>query len=58
MEYAVSPFALPTTAWRQTAPRSAGCISKAAVVPMRKNVEGFIQSPLGAFRFDGVDIGE
>jgi len=25
---------------------------------MRKNVEGFIQSPLGAFRFDGVDIGE
>ena len=27
-----------------------------AVVPMRKNVEGFVQSPLGAFQFDGVDI--
>ncbi|MBN9270880.1 MAG: hypothetical protein J0J15_11680 [Mesorhizobium sp.] len=53
-----SPIRLPTTAWRQTAPGLAGCISKAAVVPMRKNVEAFIQSPLGAFRFDGVDIGE
>lgn len=29
-----------------------------AVVPMRKNVEGFVQSPLGAFQFDNVDIGE
>jgi dipeptide transport system substrate-binding protein len=29
-----------------------------AVVPMRKNVEGFVQSPLGAFEFDTVDITE
>lgn len=29
-----------------------------AIVPMRKNVEGFVQSPLGDFTFDGVDIKE
>ena len=29
-----------------------------SVVPMRKNVEGFVQSPLGDFAFDGVDIVE
>jgi len=29
-----------------------------AIVPMRKNVEGFVQSPLGDFTFDGVDITE
>ncbi len=29
-----------------------------SVVPMRKNVEGFVQSPLGDFAFDGVDITE
>ncbi|MEP9386219.1 ABC transporter substrate-binding protein [Mesorhizobium sp. KR9-304] len=29
-----------------------------AIVPMRKNVEGFVQSPLGDFAFDGVDIVE
>jgi dipeptide transport system substrate-binding protein len=29
-----------------------------AIVPMRKNVEGFVQSPLGDFTFDGVDIVE
>jgi dipeptide transport system substrate-binding protein len=29
-----------------------------AIVPMRKNVEGFVQSPLGDFRFDNVDIVE
>jgi dipeptide transport system substrate-binding protein len=29
-----------------------------AVVPMRKNVEGFIQSPLGAIQFDNVDKAE
>ena len=29
-----------------------------AVVPMRKNVEGIVQSPLGAFEFDTVDIKE
>jgi dipeptide transport system substrate-binding protein len=29
-----------------------------SIVPMRKNVEGFVQSPLGDFRFDGVDIVE
>ncbi|GHC80015.1 ABC transporter substrate-binding protein [Limoniibacter endophyticus] len=27
-------------------------------VPMRKEVEGFVQSPLGDFAFDGVDIAE
>lgn len=27
-----------------------------SVVPMRKEVEGFVQSPLGDFAFDGVDI--
>lgn len=29
-----------------------------SVVPMRKGVEGFVQSPLGDFAFDGVDITE
>ncbi|WP_274630178.1 ABC transporter substrate-binding protein [Arvimicrobium flavum] len=29
-----------------------------SVVPMRKGVEGFVQSPLGDFAFDGVDIVE
>ena len=29
-----------------------------SVVPMRKEVEGFVQSPLGDFAFDGVDITE
>lgn len=29
-----------------------------SIVPMRKNVEGFVQSPLGDFAFDGVDIVE
>ena len=29
-----------------------------AIVPMRKNVEGFVQSPLGDFTFDTVDITE
>jgi len=29
-----------------------------AIVPMRKNVEGFVQSPLGDFVFDTVDITE
>ncbi|MET0942843.1 MAG: ABC transporter substrate-binding protein [Mesorhizobium sp.] len=29
-----------------------------AIVPMRKNVEGFVQSPLGDFRFDNVDLVE
>jgi len=29
-----------------------------AIVPMRKGVEGFVQSPLGDFKFDGVDIVE
>ncbi len=29
-----------------------------AVVPMQKNVTGFVQSPLGAFQFDTVDIAE
>lgn len=29
-----------------------------SIVPMRKNVEGFVQSPLGDFTFDGVDITE
>ncbi|MCO5063585.1 MAG: ABC transporter substrate-binding protein [Rhizobiaceae bacterium] len=29
-----------------------------AIVPMRKNVTGFVQSPLGDFTFDGVDITE
>jgi dipeptide transport system substrate-binding protein len=29
-----------------------------SVVPMRKEVEGFVQSPLGDFAFDGVDIVE
>ncbi len=29
-----------------------------SVVPMRKGVEGFVQSPLGDFAFDGVDIAE
>jgi dipeptide transport system substrate-binding protein len=29
-----------------------------AIVPMRKNVEGFVQSPLGDFIFDTVDIVE
>ena len=29
-----------------------------SIVPMRKNVEGFVQSPLGDFTFDGVDIKE
>ncbi len=27
-------------------------------VPMRKNVTGFVQSPLGDYTFDGVDITE
>ncbi len=25
-----------------------------SIVPMRKNVEGFVQSPLGDFAFDGL----
>ncbi|TWG94874.1 dipeptide transport system substrate-binding protein [Mesorhizobium sp. J18] len=29
-----------------------------SVVPMRKEVEGFVQSPLGDFAFDGVDLVE
>lgn len=29
-----------------------------AIVPMRKEVTGFVQSPLGDFAFDGVDITE
>jgi dipeptide transport system substrate-binding protein len=29
-----------------------------AVVPMRKEVQGFVQSPLGDFTFDGVDLAE
>lgn len=29
-----------------------------AIVPMRKEVTGFVQSPLGDFTFDGVDIAE
>ena len=29
-----------------------------SIVPMRKNVEGFVQSPLGDFAFEGVDIVE
>ncbi|WP_413712210.1 ABC transporter substrate-binding protein [Rhizobium sp. Rhizsp82] len=29
-----------------------------AVVPMRKNVVGFVQSPLGAFQFDTVDLSD
>ena len=29
-----------------------------AIVPMRKNVEGFVQSPLGDFTFENVDIAE
>jgi dipeptide transport system substrate-binding protein len=29
-----------------------------AVVPMRKEVTGFVQSPLGDFAFDGVDLAE
>ncbi len=29
-----------------------------SIVPMRKNVEGFVQSPLGDFTFDTVDITE
>jgi dipeptide transport system substrate-binding protein len=29
-----------------------------AIVPMRKNVEGFVQSPLGDFTFDSVDLVE
>ncbi|AMS44266.1 ABC transporter substrate-binding protein [Aminobacter sp. NyZ550] len=29
-----------------------------SIVPMRKGVEGFVQSPLGDFAFDGVDITE
>jgi len=29
-----------------------------SVVPMRKNVEGFVQSPLGDFAFEGVDLVE
>ncbi|MGD9914139.1 MAG: ABC transporter substrate-binding protein [Rhizobiaceae bacterium] len=29
-----------------------------AIVPMRKNVEGFVQSPLGDFKFDTVDLVE
>ena len=29
-----------------------------SIVPMRKEVEGFVQSPLGDFAFDGVDIKE
>ena len=29
-----------------------------AIVPMRKNVEGFVQSPLGDFTFDNVDLVE
>ena len=27
-------------------------------VPMRKEVEGFVQSPLGDFSFEGVDLAE
>jgi dipeptide transport system substrate-binding protein len=29
-----------------------------SVVPMRKEVQGFVQSPLGDFAFDGVDLAE
>ncbi|MEO9339312.1 ABC transporter substrate-binding protein [Mesorhizobium sp. SB112] len=29
-----------------------------SIVPMRKEVQGFVQSPLGDFAFDGVDIAE
>jgi dipeptide transport system substrate-binding protein len=29
-----------------------------AVVPMRKEVTGFVQSPLGDYTFDGVDLAE
>jgi dipeptide transport system substrate-binding protein len=29
-----------------------------AIVPMRKEVQGFVQSPLGDFTFDGVDLVE
>lgn len=29
-----------------------------AVIPMRKNVVGFVQSPLGAMKFDTVDLAE
>ncbi|MBE7183332.1 MAG: ABC transporter substrate-binding protein [Methylobacterium mesophilicum] len=29
-----------------------------AIVPMRKEVTGFVQSPLGDFAFDGVDLAE
>ncbi|TKT74257.1 ABC transporter substrate-binding protein [Aquamicrobium sp. LC103] len=29
-----------------------------SIVPMRKEVEGFVQSPLGDFAFDGVDLVE
>ncbi|HEV7415704.1 MAG TPA: ABC transporter substrate-binding protein, partial [Tianweitania sediminis] len=29
-----------------------------SVVPMRKEVTGFVQSPLGDFAFDGVDLAE
>ncbi len=29
-----------------------------SVVPMRKEVEGFVQSPLGDFAFEGVDLAE
>jgi dipeptide transport system substrate-binding protein len=29
-----------------------------SIVPMRKGVEGFVQSPLGDFAFDGVDLVE